>query len=275
MRQVITKDREKTVFLPKKIKRAILRCGGNEAMFNQVIQKIEKNFKNKLNITTKDIYTSVKQSLFEIDPKTALKYSLKEAMESLGPDGFCFEKYIHHCLKELNFKLTPNIYINGKATDYEMDFIAEKDNISYLGECKYKNSKDGKVDVNVVLIAYGSYIDITNNNTYSKENSKRIIITNTRFTSKAIAFAKEYDILLKGWNYPNDDGLETYIDRHLLYPITIFSKINSNTLHKLASENIILAKDFINIEIKSLSRKIHVPEKILAHIKKEANILFN
>jgi len=198
MRQVITKDREKTVFLPKKIKRAILRCGGNEAMFNQVIQKIEKNFKNKLNITTKDIYTSVKQALFEIDPKTALKYSLKEAMESLGPDGFCFEKYIHHCLKELNFKLTPNIYINGKATDYEMDFIAEKDNISYLGECKYKNSKDGKVDVNVVLIAYGSYIDITNNNTYSKENSKRIIITNTRFTSKAIAFAKEYDVLLKG-----------------------------------------------------------------------------
>jgi hypothetical protein len=198
MRQVITKDRKKTVFLPKKIKRAILRCGGNETMFNQVIQNIEKKFKNKSQITTQNIYTSVKQALFEIDPKTALKYSLKEAMESLGPDGFCFEKYIHHCLKELNFKITPNIYIKGKSTDYEMDFIADKDNISYLGECKYKNSKDGKVDVNVVLIAYGSYIDITNNNTYTKDNSKRIIITNTRFTSKAISFANEYDILLKG-----------------------------------------------------------------------------
>jgi len=61
----------------------------------------------------------------------------------------------------------------------------------------------------------------------------------------------------------------------LLYPITIFSKINSNILHKLASEDIILAKDLVNIEIKSLSRKIHIPERILAHIKREANILFN
>lgn len=244
-------------------------------MFNDIIKQLENKFKTKPQFTTKDIYTFIKQALYETNPKIALKYSLKEAMESLGPDGFCFEKYIHHCLKELNYDITPNVYINGKSTDYEVDFIAKKDNISYLGECKYKNSKDGKVDINAILIAYGSFIDILNNPTYTTENSKRIVITNTRFTTKAIKFAKEYGVLLMGWKYPENQGLETYIDDNLLYPITIFSKTTTDVLHKLVKEDIILAKEFLNVNIKSLSKKTNIPENILNQIQKETTLLFN
>ncbi|WP_016989995.1 hypothetical protein [Flavobacterium sp. ACAM 123] len=50
--------------------------------------------------------------------------------------------------------------------------------------------------------------------------SKRWIVTNNRFTSDALDFAKCSGLNLLSWDYPKDNNLKTKNDIDCLYPVT-------------------------------------------------------
>jgi hypothetical protein len=50
--------------------------------------------------------------------------------------------------------------------------------------------------------------------------SKRWIVTNNRFTSYALDFAKCSGLNLLSWDYPKDNNLKTKNDIDCLYPVT-------------------------------------------------------
>jgi len=72
------------------------------------------------------------------------------------------------------------------------------------------------------------------------------IVTNNRFTTDAITFAKCSGINLLSWDYPEHDNLKTKNDKNHLYPITCLTTLTIAEKDLLLALDIILVKDIIN-----------------------------
>jgi hypothetical protein len=101
----------------------------------------------------------------------------------------------------------------------------------------------------------------------SKMNYKSILVTNTKFTEKAIKYSNCVGVELLGWKYPPGKSLEKLIEKNQLYPMTILPSVSSQLAKILIDEKIVLVKDVLRPEFEKL--KIPKKQKIL----KEAKIL--
>ncbi len=139
------------------------------------------------------------------NPQSGMKYSLKESMRKLGPTGYWFEKYMSKLLEIYGYKTKINQIIDGKCTDFEIDvlLLSEKYKELIFGECKYHNQTGTRVNISVILENYSSFLDLKDGKLAidfleKGYTSKRLIVTNTKFSSKAIAFANCYGVSLLG-----------------------------------------------------------------------------
>ncbi|MBX9808074.1 MAG: hypothetical protein K2X95_09795, partial [Flavobacteriaceae bacterium] len=76
--------------------------------------------------------------------------------------------------------------------------------------------------------------------------SKCCIVTNNRFTSDAILFAKCSGLNLLSWNYPENNNLRTKNDDNHLYPITCLTSLSLAEKDRLLVLDVILVKEIIN-----------------------------
>jgi hypothetical protein len=72
-----------------------------------------------------------------------------------------------------------------------------------FGECKYHNQIGTRVNISIILENYASFLDLREGKLakeFLRKNYgiKRLIITNTKFTSKAIDYAVCYGVSLLG-----------------------------------------------------------------------------
>ena len=238
--KVIKFDGNKEDFSSEKVYRSAKRAGAS----NDLARKISKEIEGKAypNIKTAEIYRDVKKML---NQKSSLRFSLKKAIRKLGPTGFPFEKYIGEILSLQGYKVKLNQQVAGKCCVHEIDFVAEKNGITYIGECKYRNLADGKVHSKDALANYARYLDIKGN----KDNIKSILVTNNKFTSKSIKYCKCVGVDLLGWRYPSK-GLEHLIESQKLYPITILPGLNNYSASVLVEKKLMLAKDLLDKDIK-------------------------
>ena len=79
-----------------------------------------------------------------------------------------------------------------------------------------------------------------------KNISKCWIVTNNRFTTDAITFAKCSGLSLLSWNYPEDNNLKTKNDTNYLYPVTCLTTLSLAEKDKLLILDVILVKEIIN-----------------------------
>ena len=142
---VINLRGEKEPFSLRKVFRSARRAGASEKLAKEIALSIEKRVYP--GIKTTEIFQTAKTLLRKGDPKAELRFNLKEAMRKLGPSGFPFEKYIGDIFIELGFKVLLNQIIFSKCARYEIDFIARKDKLIYLGECKFRVSQIGRAHV--------------------------------------------------------------------------------------------------------------------------------
>ena len=68
------------------------------------------------------------------------------------------------------------------------------------------------------------------------------MITNTKFTSSAIEYAKCSGLALIGWNYPNTGNLHNMIEDFNLHPITALTTLTGSEKRDLLSQGIVLSK---------------------------------
>ena len=101
--------------------------------------------------------------------------------------------------------------------------------------------------------------------------SKCYIVTNNRFTSDAIAFAKCSGLNLLSWNYPEDNNLKTKNDSDFLYPITCLTTLSVSEKDKLLILDVLLVKEIIN-NSKALE-KIGISPNRIKNVLKEASEL--
>ena len=136
----------------------------------------------------------------------------------------------------------------------------------------------GRVDLKVGLIHCARFLDLKSGNSFEKIKSEKlkirpIIVTNTKFTSKIIKYAKCAGIDLLGWKYPELRGLEYVIESERFYPITILPSLTNNLLEIFYQQKLMLVQDLLKIDVAKFSKKTKISEKKISAIKKEAGIL--
>jgi len=273
---VLNSKGEKEPFSYQKVYRSAKRVGASDNLAGKIAETIQEEAYP--GIKTFEIFKRVKELLDKELPHAALKFDLKRAMRKLGPAGFHFEKYISEIFSREGFETKINQYISGKCARYEIDFVSQKNNLFYFGECKYRNLAGDKVDLNVCLINYARFLDIKNGN-YFKDKKlgdkkiKPIIVTNAKFTSQAVKYSKCQGTELLGWNYPKNKGLEYLIDNQKLYPITILPSFKGFLMNIFVEERMMLAQDILRFDMEKFSKKFKIPIKYLNPLIKEAELL--
>lgn len=276
---VINNLGEKELFSENKIIMSARHSGASLNLAKDIAKKIKRRIKNNTN--TYDIYKWIKEMLIIQNPQSSMKYSLKESMRKLGPTGYWFEKYMSKLLESYGYKTKINQIIDGKCTDFEVDvlLLSEKYQELIFGECKYHNQIGTRVNISVVLENYSSFLDLKEGKLavdFLKQGykPKRLIVTNTKFTSKAITFANCYGVSLLGWKYPAGKGLEYYIESDGYYPITILPSINELAMAELYERNIFFAKELLDVNIQKQLFKKPLSNVNLQKAIKEAEILY-
>lgn len=267
---------EKEPFSSQKVYRSARNAGASKKLAKEITEKIEK--KVYPNIKTAEIFEEIKKILRKKDFKTSLKFDLKKAMKRLGPTGFPFEKYVRSIFKSKGFKTKINLYIKGKCCTYEIDFLAKKEGTVHVGECKFRNLFDKAININFVLINYARFLDLKKGKylkSFSDSTIKNLLITNAKFTKKAIRYAKCMGADLWGWKFPEKKGLEKVIEEKKLYPITILPSLSKEMTNIFISKEKMLAKDILNIKTYNSLKKLGISKKKLERLKKEAEILLS
>lgn len=197
-------------------------------------------------ISTRKIYGRAFSLLKNMKSGFAARYKLKKALEELGPTGYPFEHFIGQIFKEKGYKIKVGEIINGNCITHEIDVIAEKNKTQNFMECKFYNSPGKYANVQVSLYFRSRMNDIINKRKsmpeYNGYNFEGWIVTNTRFTSDALAFGNCSGLKLLSWDYPSKNSLKDIIEQLKVFPITTLTGISKREKQRLMEGGIILCR---------------------------------
>lgn len=260
-------------FNRNKLKSSLLKSGANKNIVDEVLQTIENQIYE--GISTKKIYKLAFALLKKSSNSHAARYNLRAAIQLLGPAGFFFEKFIARLFVSEGYLAQTNLFLSGKCVGHEVDVVIKKNDYIEMVECKFHSGKDANSDVKVPLYILSRFNDLKDRShtIYSKKDiiSACWIVTNNRFTSDAIVFAKCSGLQLLSWDYPENFSLRKKIDEEQLYPITCLTTLTIAEKDKLMVLDIILVKEIIeNMEI---LERIGISPNRIKNVLKEASEL--
>jgi hypothetical protein len=262
---VIKASGEKEEFKPKKVLGTLLRAGASKKLAGEIVKKVEAKVYD--GIKTRKILDTALDLLKNKKPEVGAIYDLKRAIMELGPTGFPFERFFAEVLKNYGYQIQVGKNFKGKNVTHEVDIIAKKD-FAYMIENKYHNSPGTYTNLKVALYVYARFLDLKKNFDYPW------LVTNTRCSRKAIAYAKGVNLKITGWQYPKNQSLQKLIENKKLYPITILKSVNKSVKGKLSNSGIILVKNLFDYDLEVLKTRTKIQENILKEIIKEARKIY-
>jgi len=248
---LVTKaSREKEKYDGRKFLRSLRRSGIPSKVACQVAGKIERELHP--GITTEEIYRKTFSLLLKEHPAFAGKYSLKRSIMELGPAGFFFEQYVAAVLEEYGYKTKTNQRISGRCSGrHEIDVVAEKGKDTFYIEAKYHNSPGLKSDIKTAMYTYARMLDISE----AGNRGEAWLVTNTKFTSKAISYGKCRGLKLTGWRYPRKESLESLIEGKKLYPVTVLPSVTFQARERLGTGRVFFVRDLAGCSSRDLVKK--------------------
>jgi hypothetical protein len=260
-------------FNPEKLKISLLKSGANSNVVNDILKSIRKELYD--GIPTKKIYKMAFALLKKEANAHAARYNLRSALQLLGPSGFFFEKYIARIFQAEHFETKLNLTLQGKCVSHEIDVLIKKNNLISMVECKFHAGREAVSDVKVPMYILSRFNDLKDKeySIFSKKDtiSKCWIVTNNRFTSDAIAFAKCSGLNLLSWNYPELNNLKTKNDFDYLYPVTCLTTLSLGEKDKLLILDVLLVKEIVNNS--ECLEKIGLSPNRIKNVLKEASEL--
>jgi hypothetical protein len=260
-------------FNPNKLKTSLLKSGASSSVVESILKLIQKQVYE--GISTKEIYKMAFALLKKTANSHAARYNLREAIRLLGPAGFFFEKYIARIFDSEDYTTVTNLTLFGKCVSHEIDVLIKKNEIISMVECKYHVGRDAATDVKVPMYILSRYNDIKDRHHPIFTQKDAVlgcwIVTNNRFTSDAVDFAKCSGLNLLSWNYPTNNNLKTKNDTGNLYPVTCLTTLTLAEKDKLLILDVILVKEIIN-NSDSLE-KIGLSANRMKNVLKEASEL--
>jgi len=254
---------------------SIKKNSGSEKVAEDVVKYFEKE---KIKETTSDeIFELTKKFLLEKgDKKAFLRYNLPKSIYKLGPEGFAFEKFIAEVFQ--SYKYNPvhvGQKIQGKCVVHEMDIVATKNNELMTAELKFHNTRSKKSDLKVALYMKARFDDILNSGFYKDKMPRQVIITNTKFTNNAKAYAKCVGMEMIAWNYPEGDNLYDFILRSGVHPITAITCIPNKAKEYFLRKKIVSCYDLMKDNKKMLENNPFIPNDKITEIIEEIKVMCN
>lgn len=243
---------EKEVFYYRKLENSLRKVGTSEDLIKEVVDEISKEGKD--GITTNDIYRRAFSILRKKQRPIAARYSLKKAVEMLGPTGFPFEKFVAEIFKAEGYSTVTDQIIKGKCVEHEVDVVAWKGDELIMTEAKFHTDFNLKSDLKIVLYVKARYDDIFGQD-YAFGGQKRKltegwIVTNTKFSTTAIQYGQcQPSLKFIGWNYPYDNNLHHMIERYELIPLTALTSLSIAEKNIMLSKGIILSKNLLDTDL--------------------------
>ena len=268
--EVVKLNGEKDTFSQAKLCLSLRKAGAPRDVADNICQIVGP--KINPNDSTTAIYRKALKYLVKGDMNVAARYSLRRAVESLGPAGFIFEQYFEIVLQSYGFKTNRDVVLKGKCVSHEIDFIASSGSKRFLVEAKYHNDQAIKTHVDVIMYADARLMDIVKNESASNQKKYEYamwVVTNTKFTDAAIQYAKCRGIRLTGWNYPRGESMEDIIADKKLYPVTVLPSLPKLLLPILAKKNIILAQDLLTYTAADMVKSFGTTQDVADQLVKE------
>ena len=226
-----------------KLKNSLARAKATTGEIDAVIETLLPTLYQ--GISTQKIYSEAFRLLKQHSKHHAARYYLKRGIMELGPSGFPFEIFISELFKHKGYSVQVGKILQGQCITHEVDLIAEKENEIHLMECKYKNQAGVAVDVKTPLYIHSRFEDVLANKllSYKQRTFTGWVITNSKFTSDAIAYGSCKGMRLLGWDYPLDNSLKDWIERSGLYPLTCLTSLKRSEMEWLLAKGYVLVKD--------------------------------
>ncbi|MGC9472397.1 MAG: restriction endonuclease [Bacteroidales bacterium] len=228
-------------FEASKLIQSLQRAGADE----KAAQEITGDIKNWLTegVSTKKIYARAFRLLRRKNNLHAVRYKLKRALYELGPTGYPFEHLLGEILKRKGYRVEVGKVVGGRCITHEMDVIATGNKEQLLVECKYSKDQGKHVSIQVPLYVRARIDDIVMKRKemekYRGYSFSGWIVTNTRFTSDSIDYARCSGLHILGWDYPSGNGLKEWMEKEKIFPLSILTQLTRNQKDRLMEKGLV------------------------------------
>jgi hypothetical protein len=245
----ITKsDGTKQLFEEEKLIQSLKRVNADPIVIDFIVEQVEHEMRE--GISTSEIYSRAFELLKKHSHPLAAKYSTRRAIFELGPDGFPFEKFVARIFNVWGYESITDQILLGKCVDHEIDVVAWTDKELAMVEAKFHNEFGLKSDLKVVLYVKARYDDLAETfydyGGKQRKLTERWLVTNTKFTDKAVHYGVCNNLKLIGWNYPERGNLHDLIEQYALQPITSLTSLSGMQKKDLIGRGSLLCKDLIS-----------------------------
>ncbi|MCX6790520.1 MAG: restriction endonuclease [Candidatus Kaiserbacteria bacterium] len=272
---IIKADGTKEIFDPVRLVSSLIRSGAGEHTAEEIGEMITETVVPGM--SSREVYARAFALLRKKSRPVAARYALRRALLELGPTGHPFEDFVSHLYRALGWQVETRKIMKGKCVSHEVDFYAShpEQNTFLAAELKYHNDPNYKTDLKVALYVKSRFDDIFSCDPKTRECpiDRGILITNTKFTSEAIAYAECSGVELLGWGYPVDNSLFTYMSNTKVYPITTLTRL-SHAEKNLLIDNGVIAVDEL-VRDRRLLDTLQLPANRVGEILAEADALLS
>lgn len=249
---VVKADGKRELFDQSKLEISLKKAGAGGKVVEQIIEHIKAHLGT--DTTTREIYKHAFELLHKDEKPIAIKYSLKRAIQDLGPSGFPFEDFVAEIFRQKGYNAESGKVVKGFCVEHEVDVVAWNDEKLIMVEAKFHNEPGTKSDLKVILYVKARFDDLRKVTfKYGKEREidEGWLVTNTKFTSTAIEYGScQGGIRMIGWNYPPVGNLHDMILESKVHPLTCLASLNGREKKELLSKGIVLCRTLSeNVEL--------------------------
>ena len=225
---IIKADGTRQAFDPARLVASLKRAGAGEHTAERITKVVTEAVVPGM--TSKELHTRAFTLMRRESRPVAARYALRRALLELGPTGHPFEDFVSHLYRAEGWRVETRKIIQGHCVPHEVDLYASHpgQDVRLAAELKYHNDPNYKTDLKVALYVKSRFDDIFSRARAKPEREidRGILITNTKFTSEAVAYAECSGVDLLGWGYPAHDSLFIRMSRAKVYPLTTLTRLS-------------------------------------------------
>ncbi len=244
---IIKADGSKEAFDPVRLAISLRRAGAGEHTAERIAEAITATVVQ--GATSREVYSRAFALLRKETRPVAARYALRRALLELGPTGHPFEDFVSHLFRAEGWQVETRKIIRGKCVSHEVDLYAShpEEKMYLAAELKYHNDPGYKTDLKIALYVKSRFDDIFACDPVIRACpiNRGLLVTNTKFTSEAIAYAECAGVELLGWSYPMSDSLFMRMSRAMVYPITTVTGLSHAEKNMLVERGVIAVDEIL------------------------------
>ena len=238
---IIKADGNREIFDPTRLVASLERAGAGANTAEEITERITRSIAP--DSTSKEVYTRAFALLRRTARPVAARYALRRALLELGPSGHPFEDFVSQLYRKEGWQVETRKVIRGHCVSHEVDFYASHPtrNAHLAAELKYHNDPSYKTDLKVALYVKSRFDDIffCDPKVRNCPLDRGLLVTNTKFSADAIAYAECAGVELLGWGYPVGNSLFERMSQAKVYPVTALTSLSRAEKHLLIDEGLI------------------------------------